>query len=155
MANAVLLILNAVCVITKQKVFSRDPESWYRWYRHYRTNHIWLDKTRLRWQNHWKYYRKSKEILSYSDILDILISLSRFHFMLETISRIFKSDFLAKSGNLSTFRFFKKLKILWGGCKICWTFFWLTFLLNQFSKIPFFQKKIKIVDTMFAWRLHK
>ena len=31
MANAIRLILNAVCVITKQKVFGRDPKSWFSW----------------------------------------------------------------------------------------------------------------------------
>ena len=29
----------------------RGAESWHRWYRRCRTNHIWLDKIRFRWKN--------------------------------------------------------------------------------------------------------
>ena len=50
----------------------RGPESWYRWYRRYQTNHILLDEMTFRWTNNWSYYGKSEEILSYSDKLGIV-----------------------------------------------------------------------------------
>jgi hypothetical protein len=48
-------------------------ESWHRWHRRCRTNHIWLDKMRFIWKNNLAYYGKSEEILSYCGKFDIWI----------------------------------------------------------------------------------
>ena len=49
----------------------RAAESWHRWHRQCRTNHIWLDKMRFWRKKYWTYYDKSEEIsLTFTGLLD-------------------------------------------------------------------------------------